>query len=104
MRRQAVRAGRVGHELVKVPLPQVQMVPCADDPDPKVTQRELPPLRQLVRIVEPHRIATVHERDAAGADHLATVAAHDQGGILVDPHAEELAVGRDDDEAGRVDA
>jgi hypothetical protein len=70
----------------------------ADDADAQMAQRELPPLLQIVRIVEPHAVAPVDERHASAADHLADVAANDQRRILVDAEPHQLGIAGDDDE------
>src|SRR5215213_8019167 len=77
---------------------QIEQLSRPDQPDAKMTQRQLATLLHLARVVEAHRVATVHGRDAALADHLADRATHHQARVLVDAEPHELRVAGDRDE------
>src|SRR4051794_9896461 len=92
-----MRARLARQQLMQLARAKIETVVRADDADAQMTERELPSLLEIARIVESHRVPSIDEGDTSRADHLADAALDDERGVLVDAQPEQRRVRRDDE-------
>jgi hypothetical protein len=93
-----VPARLAGGQLVQFAGLKVEVVARTDDAHAEVADGQLPTGFEVARVVESHGVPAIDEGHASSAEYLAQVAAHDEGGILIDPDPEETGVAGDHQE------